>query len=209
MDEESTDDPGLKKMVEATEKMDEAKEKMDEATEKMDEATEKMVEATEKMEEAKEEMDEAKEKMDEAKEKIHEATEKTEEGLSTLQLDENKTERALTDEKVSSIRQVESKTSEGGEGGGEGALKEPAEKKRFVSVRKYFGRKEDIMIVDALTTGNIGEKVLIESDFLGDFSQIVRIFRVLKWILIFNLDESLRFFFEVEGFFLLLTSCTM
>jgi hypothetical protein len=135
LDEESNDDPELKKMVEATEKMHEEKEKMDEAKEKMDEA---------------------KEKMDEAKEKIDEATEKTEDGLSTMQLDENKTERAPTDEKVTSMRVDESKISEGGEGEG-GDSKEPAEKKRFVSVRKYFGRKEDIMIVDALTTGNIGK----------------------------------------------------
>jgi hypothetical protein len=33
------------------------------------------------------------------------------------------------------------------------------EKKRFVSVRKYFGPEEDIMIVDALTAGNIGESL--------------------------------------------------
>ncbi len=165
MDEESNDDPGLKKMDESTEKMDEATEKMDEATEKMDEA---------------------KEKMDEAKEKIDEATEKTKAGLSTMRLDENKTDRSPTDEKVNSMLVDESKNSEGGEKVGEGDKvgggdsKEPAEKKRFVSVRKYFGRKEDIMIVDALTTGNIGKKVLIESDFLGDFSQLVRIFRMQK-----------------------------
>ncbi len=137
MDEESNDDPGLKKMVEATEKMDEAKEKMDEAKEKMDEATEK-----------------------------------TEDGFSAMQLDENKTERSATDEKATSMRVDERKISEGGAeeggeggGGGGGDAKEPAEKKRFVSVRKYFGRKEDIMIVDALTTGNIGKELLIEREF--------------------------------------------
>jgi hypothetical protein len=43
------------------------------------------------------------------------------------------------------------------------------------------------MIVDALTTGNIGKELPIESDFLGDFLKLVRIFRVKKWILIFNL----------------------
>jgi hypothetical protein len=162
MDEESNDDPGLKKMVEATEKMDEAKEKMDEAKEKMDEA---------------------KEKMDEAKEKIDEATEKTEEGLFAMQLDENKTERSATDKKVTSMPVDESKNSEGGEGEGR-ASQEPAEKKRFVSVRKYFGRKEDIMIVDALTTGNIGKKLLIKSEIWGHYSI------VQKWILISNLDEN-------------------
>jgi hypothetical protein len=105
-------------------------------------------------------------------EKIDEATEKTEDGLSAMQLDENKTERAPTDKNVTSMRVDGSKISEGGAeeggeggGGGGGDAKEPAEKKRFVSVRKYFGRKEDIMIVDALTTGNIGKKMLIESDF--------------------------------------------
>ncbi len=44
-------------------------------------------------------------------------------------------------------------------------------------------------------------RVLIESDFLGDFSQIVRIFRVQKWILIFifNLDENFRFFVHIKN----------
>ncbi len=154
MDEESNDDPG-----------------------------EKMVEATEKMDQATEMMDEAKEKMEEAKEKMDKATEKTEDGLFAMQLDENKTEGAHTDEKVTSMRIDVSKISEGGAGGEGGASQEPAEKKRFVSVRKYFGRKEDIMIVDALTTGNIGNKLLIKCEFWGHYSV------VQKWILIFKLDE--------------------
>jgi hypothetical protein len=73
-----------------------------------------------KMDEATKKMDEAKEKMDEATEKMDEATEKTEDGLSAMQLDENKTERAVTEEKVTSMRVDGSKNSEeGAEEGGE------------------------------------------------------------------------------------------
>jgi hypothetical protein len=93
---------------------------------------------------------------------IDDQVEKGENSIAPLADTKRMTESAVdtTETKETMISEETEEENRGGGGDAEGMtdVADQVEKKRFVSVRKYFGRKEDIMIVDALTAGNIGER---------------------------------------------------